>query len=143
MEFLAKDRDSNRRPVLIILSDGRDTISRHCFRDAVDAAMRAEVPIYTLNTGDPKTVAAAAESCGRWRRSRAVSVSRRAPGASSALASVVEDLRKRYVLTYELPNHAEGLHSVSILPTTNSNLRLRSRRAYYYAGAESSAGTAQ
>ena len=44
---------------------------------------------------------------------------------------MVDDLRNAYVLTYELPSHAEGLHSVSILPTTNSNLRLRSRRAYY------------
>ncbi len=53
VEFLSKNRDPNYRPVLIILSDGDDTISRHSFRDAVSAAMRAEIPIYTLNTGDP------------------------------------------------------------------------------------------
>jgi hypothetical protein len=63
----------------------------------------------------------------------------RTPGASSALASMVEDLRKAYVLTYVLPGHAEGLHSISILPTTNFNLRLRSRRAYYCASTDSGA----
>ena len=138
VEFLEKHRRLNRRPVLIILSDGRDTISKHCLRDAVDAALRAEVPIYALNTGDRKEVAGA----GVLRQIAALtggfSVDR-APGASSTLASMIDELRKGYLLTYELPNHAEGPHSVIILPTTNSNLCLRSRRAYYDTSAESSA----
>lgn len=138
VEFLAKDRGLNRRPVLIILSDGRDTISKHGLRDAIDDALRAEVPIYALNTGDRKNVAGAGVLQQMATLTGGVSFSS-APGASSMLASVVDELRKSYVLTYELSNHAEGLHSVIILPTTNSNLRLRSRRAYYYTGAESSA----
>jgi VWFA-related protein len=132
VEFLAENRAPNYRPVLIILSDGDDTISRHSFRDAVLAAMRAEMPIYTLNTGDAKT---AASGSGVLREMADFTGGRsytRAPGAPSALASVVEDLRNAYVLTYDLPSRAEGVHSVSIFPTTNSNLRLRSRRAYYY-----------
>jgi VWFA-related protein len=130
-EFLSQNRDPNYRPVLIILSDGDDTISVHSFRDAVVAAMRAEIPIYTLNTGNPKAVTSGG---GVLREIAALTGGcsfTRIPGAPSALASVVEDLRNAYVLTYELPSHAEGLHSISILPTTNSNLRLRSRRAYY------------
>ncbi|MGO9305537.1 MAG: VWA domain-containing protein [Candidatus Korobacteraceae bacterium] len=139
VEFLAKNCDSTRRPVLIVLSDGHDTISRYSFRDAAIAAIRANVPIYTLNTGGPETTA----SGGGVLRDMAVLTGggsfTRAPGASSALAAMVEELRKAYVLTYALPGHAEGLHSVSILPTTNFNLRLRSRRAYYYASTDSSA----
>jgi VWFA-related protein len=130
-ESLSQHRDPNYRPVLIILSDGDDTISVHSFHDAVVAAMRAEIPIYTLDTGNPKAVTSGG---GILRDIAALTGGRsftRAPGAPSALASVVEDLRNAYVLTYELPSHAEGLHSVSILPMTNSNLRLRSRRAYY------------
>jgi VWFA-related protein len=130
-EFLSQHRDPNYRPVLIILSDGDDTISVHSFRDAVVAAVRAEIPIYTLNVGDPK---AATGGGGVLRDIAALTGGcsfTRVPGAPSALASVVGDLRNAYVLTYELPGHAEGLHSVSILPTTNSNLRLRSRRGYY------------
>ena len=138
VEFLAKNCDSTRRPVLIVLSDGHDTISRHSFRDAAIAAIRADVPIYTLNTGGPETTAG-----GRVLRDMAALTGggsfTRTAGASSALASMVEDLRRAYVLTYALPSHAEGLHSVSILPTTNFNLRLRSRRAYYDASTDSSA----
>jgi len=137
-EFLAKSRGSNRRPVLIILSDGRDTISKHCLRDAIDAALLAEVPVYALNTGDRKNAAGA----GVLRQIAALTGGfsfSGAPAASSTLASVLDELRTAYVLTYELPNHAEPLHSVIILPTTNPNLRLRSRRAYYDTGVESSA----
>ncbi len=61
VEFLSKNRGPNYRPVLIILSDGDDTISKHSLSDAVAAAMRAEIPIYTLNTGDPQ------ERCKRRR----------------------------------------------------------------------------
>jgi hypothetical protein len=116
---------------MVILSDGDDTISRHAFHDVVLSAIRAEIPIYTLNTGRPRTfvdsivlreMAALTGGCSFTR----------APGAPSALASVLDDLRNAYVLTYELPSHSEGLHSVNILPTTNSNLHLRSRRSYYY-----------
>jgi VWFA-related protein len=139
MEFVSKNRDLNYRPVMIIFSDGADTISMHSFRDAAGAAMRAEVPIYTINSGDPKSDT---RGVGVLRHMAALTGGysfSRTSSASSALASVVEDLRSAYMLTYELPSHAEGLHSVSILPTTNSNLRLRSRRAYYYASTDSSA----
>jgi hypothetical protein len=111
-----------------LLSDGTDTVSMHCFRDAAGAVMRAEVPIYTINSGDPKTVTG---GCGVLRDMAGGYSFTRASSAPSELSSVVDDLRNGYVLTYELPSHAEGLHSVSILPTTNSNVHLRSRRAYY------------
>jgi VWFA-related protein len=136
VEFLAKNRGPDYRPVLIILSDGDDTISRHSFGDAAGAAMRAEIPIYTLNTGDPKTYTSGG---GVLQEMAALTGGCSFTRASGALASVVEDLRNAYVLTYELPSHTEGMHSVSILPTTNSNLRLRSRRAYYYASTGASA----
>ena len=127
VEFLSKNHNPDYRRVLIILSDGADTISMHSFRDAAIAAMRSEIPIYTLDT----TVTSGG---GFLQELAALTGGRsfaRAPGASDALASVVGELRNGYLLTYELPSQIEGLHSVNILPTTNSNLRLRSRRAYY------------
>jgi Mg-chelatase subunit ChlD len=139
VEFLSKNRDPNYRAVLIIFSDGDDTISKHSFGDAVIAAMRAEMPIYTLDTGNPKTVTGGGDVLRELAAYTGGCSYTRAPGAPSALASMVEDLRNAYVLTYELPSHAEGMHSVSILPTTNSNLHLRSRRAYYYASTGSGA----
>jgi len=138
VDFLSKDRNPNYRPVLVILSDGDDTISAHSVRDAVVAAQRAEVPIYTFNTGDLKNVAGGNILRGLAALTGGLNLGGTS-GASSDLASVVEDLRNAYVLTYDLPNHVEGLHSVSILPTRNSNLRLRSRQAYFYAGEHASA----
>jgi VWFA-related protein len=139
VEFLSKNRGPNYRPVLILLSDGMDTISMHSFGDAAGAAMRAEIPIYTLNTGDAKTVTRGSSILRNMAALTGGCSFTRATGAPSTLASVPDELRNAYVLTYELPSHEEGLHSVNILPMTNSNLRLRSRRAYYYTSTGSGA----
>jgi hypothetical protein len=61
--------------------------------------MRAEIPIYTLNTGDPK---AGTSGSGILRDIAALTGGcsfKLAPGAPSALASMMEDLRNAYVLT--------------------------------------------
>jgi hypothetical protein len=55
--------------------------------------------------------------------------------ASDALDAVLDDLRASYVVTYELPRHSAGFHSLRILPTYNANLQFHCRAGYYYASA--------
>jgi hypothetical protein len=43
---------------------------------------------------------------------------------------ILDDLHGGYVLTYELPGHSTGQHSVRILPTSDPKLQFRSRRSY-------------
>ncbi len=56
----------------------------------------------------------------------------RQDGATAALNAVLEDLRASYVVTYDLPSHEAGFHSLRLLPTHNLNLTFHSRNGYDY-----------
>jgi hypothetical protein len=53
-------------------------------------------------------------------------------GAATVLNAVLEDLRASYVVSYDLPSHQAGFHSLRLLPTHNLNLKFHSRNGYYY-----------
>jgi len=53
-------------------------------------------------------------------------------GAATVLNAVLEDLRASYVVTYDLPSHQAGFHSLRLLPTHNLHLTFHSRNGYDY-----------
>jgi hypothetical protein len=53
-------------------------------------------------------------------------------GAATVLNAVLEDLHASYVVTYELPTHQAGFHSLLLLPTRNLNLTFHNRTGYFY-----------
>jgi len=52
--------------------------------------------------------------------------------AATVLNAALEDLRASYVVTYDLPSHEVGFHSLCLMPTRNLNLTFHSRNGYYY-----------
>jgi hypothetical protein len=52
--------------------------------------------------------------------------------AATVLNAVLEDLRASYVVTYDLPSHQAGFHSLRLLPTHNLHLTFHSRNGYDY-----------
>lgn len=52
--------------------------------------------------------------------------------AATALNALLANLRASYVVTYDLPNHQAGFHSLRLEPTHNLNLTFHSRNGYYY-----------
>ncbi len=56
-----------------------------------------------------------------------------ADDTATVLNAVLEDLRASYVVTYDLPSHQAGFHSLRLLPTHNLNLTFHSRNGYDYA----------
>ncbi|HEX8817214.1 MAG TPA: VWA domain-containing protein [Terriglobales bacterium] len=118
------------RPVLILFSDGNDTISRHSSRDALEAIIASGAILYAIDLNPPTDGASASAylqqladaSGGRYFPPR--------DGSVHALEAALEDLRSSYVVTYSLPSHATGLHSLRILPKHDLNLRFHSRSSY-------------
>ena len=53
-------------------------------------------------------------------------------GAGTVLNAVLDDLRASYVVSYDLPSHQAGFHSLRLLPTHNLNLTFHSRDGYNY-----------
>jgi len=133
--FLAERRTPEVRPVLIVFSDGEDTISRVSSNDALHAVLASEAQIYAVDLGDPHRNAdgaAALDTLAEATGGRHLFIR---DGASQILHSILEDLHAGYLVTYKLPNTAVGFHSTRILPTRNLNLRFRCRRGYVYPSA--------
>jgi len=143
-DFIAKQDPasghSKVRPVLILFSDGNDTISLHSAGEALQAVLQAGTLIYSADVGSPARPTSgtiflqqiSAATGGRYFSPRFTLNE----GAASLLNAVLEDLRSSYVVTYDLPSHQAGFHALRLLPTQNLNLRFHSRTSYNYDASE-------
>jgi VWFA-related protein len=131
-DFLAHHGDADAEKVLILFSDGLDTISRNSLGDAIDVATMSEVQIYAIDLNPSSTYSAgtavlrklAGKTGGRYFAAR--------DGTAAALNALLEDFKASYTISYQIPGHIPGFHEVWILPTQNRNLQFRSRSGYYY-----------
>lgn len=130
-DYLAQHADKDAEKVLIIISDGQDTVSRNSLRDATDAAMDAGVRIYALDFNSNN---ATQGSAVLYRLACATGGGYFWGMDSTARAAnaILEDFKATYVITYKLPSHDAGFHALRILPTHNSTLQFRSRSGYYF-----------
>lgn len=130
--FISERHVFGVRQVLIVFSDGNDTISLTSARDAVNALADTGAVVYTIDIASPSQPSngsavleqLADATGGRYFRMRG--------GAGDLLQSVLADLHASYVVTYQLPSRAAGFHSLRILPKHNLNLRFHCRRGYFY-----------
>jgi len=128
-DFIAQHRRAGVQPVLILFSDGNDTISVHSASEALRAAQGAGTMIYAVDLGSSLT------SGGKFLQRVADGTGGRYfyprfsgnQGAAALLNTVFEDLRASYVVTYDLPSHQAGFHALRLLPTHNLNLTFHSR----------------
>ena len=139
-DYIAHHRRNGVRPVVILFSDGNDTISLHSARDALQAVRDAGVLIYSVDLGGSRKQASyqsagstflqqiSDASGGRYFSPRLSEHD----GAAAVLNAVLEDLRASYVVAYEVPSHQAGFHALRLLPTHNLNLTFHTRNGYYY-----------
>jgi VWFA-related protein len=131
-DFISTRNAAGVRPILILFSDGNDTASRSSARDALDAVIASGVTLYGI---DLKESDAAPNSISPMAQMAEATGGRSFPmneSAAQVLASILADQRASYLVTYQLPSHAAGFHSLRILPKHNLNLRFHCRRGYYY-----------
>jgi VWFA-related protein len=128
-DFLARHSTTHAERILIVLSDGVDTISRSTLSDAIEAILKDDVQIYAVGVNDLSSVGSAT-----LRRLCSASGGRYFPATAGAtvLDAILENFRASYIVSYRLPSHISGFHSVRVLPTHNPNLQFRSRSGYYY-----------
>ena len=136
-DFISHHRRAGARPVLILFSDGEDTISLHSAREALQAALDGDALIYSVDMRTSRNQASYQASGSRFLRQVSDASGGRyfsllQNGAAAVLNAVLEDLRASYVVTYDLPSHQTGFHSLRLLPTHNLNLTFHSRNGYYY-----------
>jgi VWFA-related protein len=135
-DFISHHRRAGARPVLILFSDGEDTISLHSAGEALQAALDGDALIYAVDVRTSMNQASYQTSGSTFLRQLSEASGGRYfslhDGATAVLNAVLEDLRASYVVTYDLPSHQTGFHSLRLLPTHNLNLAFHSRNGYYY-----------
>ena len=117
--------------MVILFSDGGDTISRISGSEALQSLIESGALLYAIDLNDS----------GRSHGSAILRQMTEATGgqyfssqhsAVTVLQSVFEDLRASWVVTYEVPDTTLGFHALRILPKHNSNMRFHCRGGYYY-----------
>jgi VWFA-related protein len=135
-DFISHHRRAGARPVMILFSDGDDTISMHSPREALQAVLDEGALIYSVDMGKGQTSGTMfLRRVSQATGGRYFAYSLRPfqqDSAATVLNAVLEDLRASYVVTYDLPSHQAGFHSLRLLPTHNLNLTFHSRNGYDY-----------
>jgi VWFA-related protein len=137
--LLVQRRQPDVWPVIVLFSDGDDTISRTSFRHMLESALANEVEIYSVNVskpGRPSNGYAALQTIADESGGRFVQMGQ---GAQRIFDDIIADLHSAYVVTYVPRASSSDFHSLRILPTHNLKLQFRCRRGYYLdvAGAQS------
>lgn len=129
----------NGRKVIIIVSDGADTISDINFDAALRRVQASDCQIYAVQTGHIEN--ANLRDLAAERRLQdfagqtggAVYVPRGTSDLDIAFAQISADLAQQYVLSY-YPNEERRdnlFRTISVRVVTRPNLRVRARKGYY------------
>ncbi len=129
--FLSTHGDANASKVLIVFSDGSDTISHNSLDDAVETSLRSDVQLDCIDQNNPRD---SSPGTAVLRTLASATGGRYFPPnqAGHALQVILEDSRASYTVSYRMPSQVPGFHTVRILPTHNLNLQFRSRSGYFY-----------
>jgi VWFA-related protein len=129
-DFFAHHYRPSARPVLILFSDGNDTISLHGPQEATESLINSGAVVYAVDISVSKS--AGSQFLRRIADSTGGRYFTIQDGAATVLGAVLDDLRASYVVTYALPSRQTGVHSLRLLPTRNLNLKFHSRATYNY-----------
>ncbi len=118
--------------VIILFSDGDDTISKVSWNEVLQKVLASEAQIYAVDLSPPGPPSNGAAILQRMAEDSGGRRIRSSDGAIGILRVVIDDLHSARVVTYGLPNFGPDFHSIRILPTHNLKLQFRCRRGYYY-----------
>ncbi|BDC50842.1 hypothetical protein F183_A31580 [Bryobacterales bacterium F-183] len=133
-----EDRDG--RHVMVVVTDGGDTVSSVKFQDALEAAQRANAVIYPIvivpitngagrNTGGEHALQTFASETGGKVFSAAVG-----PQLDRAFDDILRDLRSQYLIGYypkNIPYSKDKFHRVKVELPNRTGLRISTRSGYY------------
>jgi VWFA-related protein len=134
--LLIQRRQPDVWPVIILFSDGGDTISKASFHGTLEKILTSEVQIYAVDVGRPERPSNGAATLQRIADDSGGRYVRIGEGTVRIFNDVMNDLHSARVVTYLPPESGTAFHSIRILPTHNLNLQFRCRRGYSRGGAQ-------
>jgi VWFA-related protein len=119
--------------VMVVISDGEDTGSRHLLTDVIAAAQRSETQIYTLNlhlrnrgySGDRVLQRMADETGGRFF------IANNAREADAIFSELEQELRTQYYVSFRPQDELPGYHALQVDVQNTRKMMEHARRGYY------------
>jgi Ca-activated chloride channel homolog len=148
IEASAYLRPYSGRKVIIIVSDGEDTLSDHDFDDALRKVLGADCQVYVVQTKQIEYVMltgqvsnANLQALAAERRMQDITAHTggalytplQTSDLDAAFAQLSADLAQQYILSYyPTDERADGrFRTISVRISTRPNMRVRARRGYY------------
>ena len=128
--------------MIVIVSDGTDTVSNLDFETALRRAQATDCQIYAVRTGHSDN-ANLRDLAGEWRLQEltaqtggTVYVPKGVADLDAAFAQIAADLAQQYVLScYASDDQPDGrFRTISLRVLTRPGARVRARRGYYARG---------
>jgi len=128
--YFAGRPEPGQRQVVILFSDGNDTISAVSAREALTAITATGALLYTVDPdGHDSRKSFALQEMAEATGGRSLS---KQESSHNVWQTILADLHASYVVTYAPPSRTAGFHSLRILPKHNLNLRFHCRKGYSY-----------
>lgn len=118
-------------PVIILFSDGDDTISKTSFRQALQKIVASDAQVYAVDLSRRERASNGSATLQRIADSSGGRYLRANESVAQVFNHILDDLHSARVVTYRLPQSGSGFHSIRILPTHNLKLQFRCRSGYY------------
>jgi protein TonB len=132
------------RKVLVLVSDGTDTVSDATFEDAINRALLAECQVYVVQTRqveDPSLHDTVSEQ-RMYKMSEqtggAVFIPQSIEDLDAAFSQISLDLSQQYLLSYSPQDERKDkfFRFISLRVKTRQNLRVRARKGFYPTAAQ-------
>src|SRR5438067_3797512 len=139
------------RKVLLVVSDGADTVSDASFEDAMGRALRAECQVYVVQTHqveEPNLHDTASEqrmSKLTEQTGGAVFVPQTVDDLDPVFTQISLDISQQYLLSYYPQDERKDnfFRFITLRVKTRPNMRVRARKGFYPSTAQNSADRAQ
>ncbi len=129
--MLVQDRDQEAWPVILLFSDGGDTISKASFNQVREKILNSGAQIYAIDVSSPKRPSEGAAILQSLAADSGGLYARLSEGPARIFHDIIDDLHSARIVTYAPPSSSSDFHAIRILPTHNLNLQFRCRRGYY------------
>jgi VWFA-related protein len=118
--------------VMLLFSDGMDTLSMHGLDDAVEAAIRSSVTVYAFTDESTSREGVLVLQALTERTGGKTYVHRKRHDFATAVAGLEESMRDEYALTFRPATDRGGFHSIRVELHSDKPVALRTSAGYFF-----------
>ena len=126
------DAPALARKVVVVITDGNDSVSRRSFREAMDSVLRNNVTVYTISVRDRKSLYPAeclsemsASTGGHSYELKNLK------NLKSAFEQIDDDLRSYYVAAYRAPDYDKTSFHALTVQLAAKGLNVQNKKGYF------------